>query len=43
VLDLVITHSNKVRFTDIERQQLKQISAGRMRPAEAHSEEVIAA
>jgi putative transposase len=43
VLDLVISRSNKVRFTDIERQQLKRISAERMRSADTHSEEVIAA
>jgi transposase-like protein len=43
VLDLVITHSNKVRFTDIERQQLKRSSAERMRSADTHAEEVIAA
>lgn len=43
VLDLVISHSNKVRFTDIERQQLKRISAERMRSADTRTEEVIAA
>lgn len=43
VLDLVISHSNKVRFTDIERQQLKRIAVQHTRSTNTHSEEVIAA
>lgn len=43
VLDLVISHSNRVRFTDIERQQLKRIATERMRSVATHTEEVVAA
>ncbi len=43
VLDLVISHSNRVTFTDIDRKQLTRIAAERERTPRATGEEVIAA
>lgn len=43
VLDLIITHSNKVRFTDLELQQLRRIAAEREGSTGSGREEVVAA
>ena len=41
VLDLVISHSNGVTFTDLDRQAIDRLS--RERPDRATAEEVVAA